>query len=402
MKLKFFSGKRLSAKMLTASRIVNLIFLLTILVGTFVLAMIQGGYVTWFLFYGLLPFELYGLLLFFYPLSDFSIKREIVNVDHYAGGTMKVTLHLQRKWPFPLFSLTIYEETPRSIVDKEKKVRQSIKLVLFPFWKRTLTISYLIHDLARGEHYFQPIQLQANDLLGFMSTRKDLSSTESVIVYPKVKPLSIKPMTANNSDRSHSQRYKNRKGTTLVSGVREYQPGDKERIIDWKSSAKRNELMSKNFEDEQTNHSALILNCFADPLKFEEMVSFSASAIATTLKKGLNIGLVLNKTNADLHWYNSFQEHSWLLHLAKIQAETTDEIFQEQSFFNQLSAAIYVTDTITMEKIRYFASIKSSWQTLQIIAFDDSAASQHIQSFAKSNDIDMHFITNEQDWLKLG
>ena len=41
-----------------------------LLIATFVFAMFQGGFVSWFLFYTFLPFALYSFVLFFYPLTS--------------------------------------------------------------------------------------------------------------------------------------------------------------------------------------------------------------------------------------------------------------------------------------------------------------------------------------------
>ena len=45
------------------------IFVLFVLASAFVFAMFQGGKVSWTIFYILLPFILYSIALFFYPLS---------------------------------------------------------------------------------------------------------------------------------------------------------------------------------------------------------------------------------------------------------------------------------------------------------------------------------------------
>lgn len=47
--------------------------------------MLQGGFVSWFLFYSMIPIGLYSLLLPFYALRDAEVKR-ITNQDEYVAG----------------------------------------------------------------------------------------------------------------------------------------------------------------------------------------------------------------------------------------------------------------------------------------------------------------------------
>ena len=49
-----------------------------LLIATFMFAMFQGGFVSWFLFYTFLPFVLYSFVLFFYPLSSFDVERKLI------------------------------------------------------------------------------------------------------------------------------------------------------------------------------------------------------------------------------------------------------------------------------------------------------------------------------------
>ncbi|MDD1370122.1 DUF58 domain-containing protein, partial [Bacillus sp. MHSD17] len=74
------------------------------LVLIFVYAMLQGGFVSWFLFYSIIPIGLYSLLLPFYALRNAEVKR-ITNQDEYvAGEPFLSTITIKRSFPFPLKS----------------------------------------------------------------------------------------------------------------------------------------------------------------------------------------------------------------------------------------------------------------------------------------------------------
>ncbi|MEC3421551.1 DUF58 domain-containing protein, partial [Bacillus cereus] len=82
--------------------VTKLLLLPLCLVLTFVYAMFQGGFVSWFLFYSTIPIALYSLLLPFYALWDAEVRR-ITNQNGYVVGEQFIsTITIKRKFPFPL------------------------------------------------------------------------------------------------------------------------------------------------------------------------------------------------------------------------------------------------------------------------------------------------------------
>src|SRR5690606_18303250 len=77
-------------------------FVLFILISAFVFAMFQGGTVSWTIFYTLVPFLIYSLALFFYPLSDFTANRMIRTPEVQNNGKLIVTIVVKRRFRFPL------------------------------------------------------------------------------------------------------------------------------------------------------------------------------------------------------------------------------------------------------------------------------------------------------------
>ena len=79
--------------------------------------------------------------------------------------------------------------------------------------------------------------------------------------------------------------------TSMAVGVRDYQPGDRFSWINWKASAKRNEIMTKEFEQRQSHDVFVVMDCAPDK-HFEAIVSFTASLLRAVLKKGAQTGLL--------------------------------------------------------------------------------------------------------------
>jgi uncharacterized protein (DUF58 family) len=100
----------------------------------------------------------------------------------------------------------------------------------------------------RGRYRLGPIRLSTSDPFGLFPMHRDLPATTHVVVYPQTfeihhfaLPLGILPGGDALHRRTHHI-------TTNVSGVRDYLPGDSFGRIHWRSTARRDRLIVKEFE----------------------------------------------------------------------------------------------------------------------------------------------------------
>ncbi len=100
----------------------------------------------------------------------------------------------------------------------------------------------------RGRYQLGPLRLKTSDPFGLFPMSRDLSATSHVVVYPMTfdihrfaLPLGILPGGEALRRRTHYV-------TTNASGVRDYAPGDSFNRIHWRSTARRNRLIVKEFE----------------------------------------------------------------------------------------------------------------------------------------------------------
>ena len=79
-------------------------FASVIAIGTaaYVFAKFQGGFVSWFIFYTLIPFVTYSVLLYLYPLRDLTVERYIEKRHVSRNGQVSIRVVLKRNLPFPL------------------------------------------------------------------------------------------------------------------------------------------------------------------------------------------------------------------------------------------------------------------------------------------------------------
>jgi uncharacterized protein (DUF58 family) len=117
-----------------------------------------------------------------------------------------------------------------------------------------ITLSYAIRCHKRGRYLLGPILTRGSDIFHFHNTIKEHAVFNSIAVVPqliKVKGLPISrhrllPITGNIP----SLTYKGRDFD--FQGIREYQPGDEVRAINWRVTAKFAQLATNEFALDQT------------------------------------------------------------------------------------------------------------------------------------------------------
>ncbi|MBB6454878.1 uncharacterized protein (DUF58 family) [Salirhabdus euzebyi] len=246
---------------------VTKLFLIFLSTGVlFSYAMFQGGFVSWFLFFGALPILIYMALLLIYPISRLKLERRISQNIVEAGNSIKVEIRFKRDSFFPLYYCIIEDIMPDSMDWRDTKYskynflskpsmlkeKQGAKKVIFPWFKSTFSFEYRLKDIPRGEHLIQNIRVSTGDFTGLIRKDYVFQVESKLFVYPAERKLTLRKNAESFEEGAASSFNRTLKNTTVVSGVREYAPGDRVSWIDWKASARKNTMMTKEFEQEKS------------------------------------------------------------------------------------------------------------------------------------------------------
>lgn len=344
----------------------KLLILLLLLVITFSYAMFQGGFVSWFLFFSFVPFAGLSLAVSFYPLKDIEVKRILMKTDYHAGESLKIQIKLHRKIRFPLFYLVV-EDVLSDRLKFSKQINKS-KILIIPGFRKEFSFDYMIESLPRGEHFFQEIRLKTGDLLGLIEKEQVVQVRDQIMVYPFFTEMIYRPFENHYDQGMTVSRERVQRDTTMAVGVREYQPGDRFSWINWKASAKRNDIMVKEFEQRQSHDVLVVMDCIQDS-HFEIIVSFTASIVRAILRKGAQVGFVsYSKERSSFPIRGGeTQQHQLFYHLAKIEEGSThslDRVLESEGFLTQQNASILlVTAQLTkllLEKASFLSSRKGT------------------------------------------
>src|SRR5690606_19167443 len=115
---------------------------------------------------------------------------------------------------------------------------------------------------------------------------------QAILVYPPYEDIFYKSFRSMLDQGGVLSLSSSRHDTSLVAGIREYEPGDRFSWIDWKASAKSNQMMTKEFETRESNDFLIILDT-APANNFEILVKFAASAARTVIRNGGKAGMLI-------------------------------------------------------------------------------------------------------------
>jgi uncharacterized protein (DUF58 family) len=100
----------------------------------------------------------------------------------------------------------------------------------------------------RGRFRLGPATLIGGDPFGLFPVKRVVGGTREIVVLPPTVPLTSFPVPAGRLTGGEALRRRTYQVTPNAAGVREYAPGDSLSRIHWKSTARRDRLISKEFE----------------------------------------------------------------------------------------------------------------------------------------------------------
>ena len=204
-----------------------------------VLALVTGFAPFYFLLYSVPP-----LLLLSYAWSwtqgrGLDITVEPLTSRPQVGTTLQIRTTVRELIGLPRIGLGFTALTSHGTADERR-------INLLP--RATASWIDTIPQQRRGINYIGAINLSTSDPLGISQINREIGEGYPTIVYPKTLPLSaglsVGPATLGDVGTvSHMLAH-----STVASRIREYVPGDRLSHIHWPSTARRDQLMSKEFD----------------------------------------------------------------------------------------------------------------------------------------------------------
>ena len=227
-----------------------------------------------------------------YSLSEVTYRRRFSVERLFFGEQTELLLEVTNAKPLPLAWLRSEDDIPDALaLAPDERVRHYlasrrvlVNLFSLGLYQRVIR-RYTVTGTQRGAWKFGPAKLVCGDIFGFGSRHQEFADTTLLLVYPRLYELPELGLDSRHPFGDHQTRNRLIDDPLLLSGVREYLPGDNFRHIHWKSTARRQELQTKLFEPSASRPLAIFINIRTFTHRFEginpELREFAISAGAS-------------------------------------------------------------------------------------------------------------------------
>jgi len=135
--------------------------------------------------------------------------------------------------------------------------------------------------VQRGVFSLGPTEIVSGDLFGLFPVSREMASEGTLLVYPMMADVRAFPSPPGLLPGGEALRLRTHQVTPNAAGVREYVPGDPLNRIHWLSTARRDELIVKEFELDPMAEIWVFLDAQAT-VQAEEPYSPPSEAVAAT------------------------------------------------------------------------------------------------------------------------
>jgi uncharacterized protein (DUF58 family) len=142
----------------------------------------------------------------------------------------------------------------------------------------------------RGSYDWGPVAAVSGTPFGLVRRRLVLAPGEQVLVLPRLGALHRGRLrrylrsAAVEGERAHRRPQRHASAQAEFHGLRPFHTGDSPRTIHWRTSARRGELMVREFEDSPTDNLLLVLDPSSPPSSVFDLPSFEAAvSLAATI-----------------------------------------------------------------------------------------------------------------------
>ena len=155
--------------------------------------------------------------------------------------------------------------------------------------------SYRGRITRRGRYHFGPLSISTRFPFGMIRVSHTIEQPQSLLVFPRLGHLSPRWQRLQQSSDLGTSNVQRRQGLLEGDfyGLRDWRPGDSRRWIHWRTSARRQSPVVRQFEQQRNQDLALVVELWqpehpsgVDLANVELAVSFAASIVSDLCRRG--------------------------------------------------------------------------------------------------------------------
>ncbi|WP_270998906.1 DUF58 domain-containing protein [Listeria seeligeri] len=354
-------------RLLLASR---WIIMLIIYTGLWAYTLFQGDTASWFLTYFFSFILIVLFLSSIYPLKAWNVNRQFAKNTYHDGDLVDMHVTFTRKSRYPVGYLLFQQKLPLSF--GKLNARQQLA---YPLFKKKFTVTLDSFVGLRGIHSFPAIDLETSDAFGLLERSYQTSAEKSLTIYPSYFPDILEKIREATPENERNAAYWTLKKNTNLHSLREFSSGDRISLIDWKSSAKTDQLMTREFENSATSRLSVIFYGVSHP-HFELSLRAAYSFIRKISEENgeIRVSILGDKTTnfSPSAGTNKLQDIS----IAFAELSPKDGVILQEPLDSNLHDGEKILlftpciDTMLMQKVSRLTDSKQ----LQIITFESDQA----------------------------
>ena len=189
---------------------------------------------------------LIDIVLLFKPNAGFFSRRDVP--DRLSiGDPNPITLYLENRYPFKT-RVEVIDEIPYQFQKRDVLFEAQLDP------NETQLLRYELRPTKRGEYSFGAVNVFVKSPLGLVKRRYQFSQDKMIAVYPSYLQMrQYELMAISNRLTTLGIKRIRRLGHSMeFEQIRPYVLGDDIRTVNWKATARRNDLMVNAFQDERS------------------------------------------------------------------------------------------------------------------------------------------------------
>jgi uncharacterized protein (DUF58 family) len=183
-------------------------------------------------------------------IAGIEVDRQIDKVKVFSGDFLRVRVTIRNVSRRHFDFIEVHDQYPETwiLAIGENFIASRIEP------GSSITFAYILQARMRGRYFIGPTEVVMRDRLGLHYYKRTLKAHTEVLVYPTWKD--VRRMEALGKQRQLGLMFGAHRTKTVgmgsdFVGFREYVPGDEFRLIDWKTSAKRGDMVIRQYEMEK-------------------------------------------------------------------------------------------------------------------------------------------------------
>lgn len=260
------------------------------------------------LFAGIIAYVLQNLIFHLVYQKGFGarIKFHTNYVDYEEEGYLTEVIENRKWFPLPVLHVSFrtktgleFENTENMVVS-DTTVRREVFSLL---WNQRVTRKLNFRGSVRGHYFIQSAEINVYNLLMTKDYYIELPQNTDLYVYPKQVNTEKLNLLISSVYGTIQTRQRYQEDMLSFAGIREYRAGDEMKRINWKASAKGEDLLVNLYDSMASLKCCIILDVsdkgiWKELELAEEGISLTSSLAGRILKQGGDVAVYSNAAMA--------------------------------------------------------------------------------------------------------